>query len=81
MRIGDSLNRRITRTKFDSNWCCAALLNNHMKLSILTLVVGFFVAGCSGAPRGFPAIEGIANFDQVNEHLYRGAQPNKTGLQ
>ena len=52
-----------------------------MKLSILTLMAALFVAGCSGAPRGFPAIEGIANFDQVNEHLYRGAQPNRLGLQ
>jgi protein tyrosine/serine phosphatase len=52
-----------------------------MKLWILTLLAALCVAGCSGAPRGFPAVGGIANLDQVNEHLYRGAQPNRLGLQ
>ena len=37
--------------------------------------------GCATGPRGFPPVEGIANFDQVNERLYRGAQPNRVGLQ
>jgi protein tyrosine/serine phosphatase len=52
-----------------------------MKILTLVLMVGLCCAGCSGAPRGFPAIEGIANFDQINDHLYRGAQPNRVGLQ
>jgi len=37
--------------------------------------------GCVAGPRGFPPSEGIANFDQVNPRLYRGAQPNRVGLQ
>lgn len=37
--------------------------------------------GCVTGSRGFPPVEGIANFDQVNPHLYRGAQPNRLGLQ
>jgi tyrosine-protein phosphatase SIW14 len=52
-----------------------------MKLSILSLALLFLVSGCCNGQRGFPATEGIANFDQVNEHLYRGAQPTKLGLQ
>jgi protein tyrosine/serine phosphatase len=30
--------------------------------------------------RGLPAREGIGNFGKVNDHLYRGAQPDATGL-
>ena len=37
--------------------------------------------GCVIGPRGFPPVEGIANFDKVDPHLYRGAQPNTHGLQ
>jgi protein tyrosine/serine phosphatase len=52
-----------------------------VKLSILSLALLFLVCGCCNGQRGFPATEGIANFDQVNEHVYRGAQPTKLGLQ
>ena len=45
------------------------------------LVLLFVVTGCATGMRGFPPVEGIANFDEVNHHLYRGAQPNRHGLQ
>ncbi len=51
-----------------------------MKFPVVSLVLLFLASGCYRGPRGFPAIEGIANLDQVNEHLYRGAQPNRLGL-
>jgi len=35
---------------------------------------------CKAADRGVPATHGIANFGQVNTHLYRGAQPDATGM-
>ena len=41
----------------------------------------FLITGCAVGPRGFPATESIANFDEVDAHLYRGAQPNRVGLQ
>jgi uncharacterized protein (TIGR01244 family) len=44
------------------------------------LVVLLLVPGCATGPRGYPAREGIANFDRVNDALYRGAQPNNLGV-
>ena len=52
-----------------------------VQLSAPLLVLLFTVNGCVTASRGFPPIEGIANFDKVDSHLYRGAQPNSHGLQ
>jgi hypothetical protein len=40
----------------------------------------FFISACTTEPRGLPPTEGIANFDRVNEHLYRGAQPGSFGM-
>jgi uncharacterized protein (TIGR01244 family) len=51
-----------------------------MKALLTFLGLVFLIAGCATRPRGFPAREGIANFDLVNEHLYRGAQPNALGI-
>ena len=39
------------------------------------------MVGCAMGPRGFPATEGITNFDRVNNGLYRGAQPNGPGIE
>ena len=52
-----------------------------MQWSASLLVLLFIVTGCATGSRGFPPVEGIANFDEVNQHLYRGAQPNRLGLQ
>jgi protein tyrosine/serine phosphatase len=43
--------------------------------------LSLLATGCATSSRGFPPVEGIANFDEVNPHLYRGAQPNRVGLQ
>jgi protein tyrosine phosphatase (PTP) superfamily phosphohydrolase (DUF442 family) len=49
-------------------------------LSLLLIVaIGEFCAGTSCA-RGLPAQEGIGNFGKVDEHLYRGAQPDADGI-
>lgn len=47
-----------------------------------TLTIGLccLFTACAPGPRGFPAVQGIANFDQVSRHLYRGAQPNRLGI-
>ncbi len=42
------------------------------------LLGSLFVAGA--APRGLPAQEGILNFGQVSERLYRGAQPDTNAI-
>ena len=33
------------------------------------------------APRGLPSQEGILNFGKINDHLFRGAQPDAPGIQ
>ena len=47
-------------------------------LSFLTLLA---VNICEGGERGLPVQEGILNFGKVDEHLYRGAQPDAAGIQ
>jgi protein tyrosine/serine phosphatase len=42
---------------------------------ILASVVGYVAAD-----RGVPASYGIVNFGRVNDHLYRGAQPDANGI-
>lgn len=44
------------------------------------LLAGLQVLCSQAAPRGLPAQEGILNFGKVSERLYRGAQPDATGL-
>lgn len=44
-----------------------------------TLIAGVAVV-CIGADRGVPASHGIVNFGKVNDHLYRGAQPDANGV-
>ncbi len=41
-----------------------------------------FAAGifCQAGDRGVPPSHGITNFGRVNDHLYRGAQPDTAGL-
>lgn len=36
--------------------------------------------GCSASERGVPAQHGILNFGKINDHLYRGAQPDAAGI-
>ena len=36
--------------------------------------------GCASGVRGVPASEGIANFGRVSPALWRGAQPDETGV-
>ena len=60
-----------------------AAFGDMKKIIPLFIIVSALLAsaGCATAPRGFPARDGIANFDRVNENLYRGAQPNSFGIE
>ncbi len=44
-------------------------------------VLLMLLAGCATQPRGLPGRAGIRNFGQVNDHLYRGAQPDEIGIE
>jgi tyrosine-protein phosphatase SIW14 len=48
--------------------------------SLLSLSVAFAVMLCAAGQRGLPPQDGITNFGKVNEHLYRGAQPDEAGI-
>jgi tyrosine-protein phosphatase SIW14 len=58
-------------------------MKNVFRTSLLTLiaVVSFaMMASAQTSPSNFPGIT-IANFGQMNEHLYRGAQPSQSDYQ
>ena len=46
----------------------------------LALFVFTFHQPSQAADRGVPPSHGITNFGQINDHLYRGAQPDAAGL-
>lgn len=48
-----------------------------MLTALFSLSLGVF---CAAGQRGMPAQEGIGNFGRVNDSLFRGAQPDETGL-
>ncbi len=52
-------------------------IHRALTLSVILLAAGLCFAG----ERGLPPQEGIGNFGKVNERLYRGAQPDATGIQ
>jgi uncharacterized protein (TIGR01244 family) len=49
-----------------------------LELGLALLLVAGNLAGAR--ERGVPASEGIVNFGKVNDGLYRGAQPDTTGI-
>ena len=51
-----------------------------MSVTIFTAAQLAITSGCV-SQRGFPPEHGITNFDKVDENLYRGAQPNRIGLE
>jgi tyrosine-protein phosphatase SIW14 len=54
---------------------CATL---HRRLVPGVLALSLGLAGLQAAPPS--EVEGVHNFHEVNEHVYRGAQPNKGGF-
>lgn len=44
------------------------------------LSIALIAAACFGGQRGLPPVEDILNFGRVNDHLYRGAQPDELGI-
>jgi protein tyrosine/serine phosphatase len=51
-----------------------------LKLAFLSLALFAAAWFCLAADRGKPASYGILNFGKVNDHLYRGAEPDSAGL-
>jgi protein tyrosine/serine phosphatase len=47
----------------------------------LSLYFGLIAAACVAGTRGLPEKDGIGNFGQVDEVLYRGAQPDEVAIQ
>ncbi|HWW01979.1 MAG TPA: tyrosine-protein phosphatase [Candidatus Acidoferrum sp.] len=54
-----------------------ALTKPFLVISTLLLALDLVTAG----ERGVPGIDGIGNFAKIDEKLYRGAQPNESGMQ
>lgn len=50
-----------------------------LRLFVCALITNIIVL-CVAADRGVPASHGIVNFGKVNDHLYRGAQPDANGI-
>lgn len=50
-------------------------------LSLLFAMGLIITAASCASHRGFPAVSGIDNFDVVDAHLCRGAQPNHIGIE
>lgn len=48
----------------------------------LTLAIVAAILACAGfaAPSAAPGIEGVRNFQKVDDHVYRGAQPTRDGF-
>jgi protein tyrosine/serine phosphatase len=53
----------------------------HRLISCLIGLAACLTPACTSYQRGVSAAHGIANFDQVNAHLWRGAQPDERGLE
>ncbi len=51
-----------------------------IKISLLSVGLLAVVILCFAADRGLPAKNGILNFGKVNEHLYRGAEPDTAAV-
>jgi protein tyrosine phosphatase (PTP) superfamily phosphohydrolase (DUF442 family) len=58
--------------------CKIALQSSSVQLAVLALAL--LDTSCATGQRGFPARDGIANFDRVDEQVYRGAEINNLGI-
>jgi protein tyrosine phosphatase (PTP) superfamily phosphohydrolase (DUF442 family) len=47
---------------------------------LLAILVLRVINICTAGERGLPAQEGILNFGKVDDHVYRGAQPDADGI-
>jgi protein tyrosine/serine phosphatase len=53
---------------------------HHLRVSLLSFALFALIVFCVAGDRGVPATNGILNFGKVNEHLYRGAEPDAVGV-
>lgn len=51
-----------------------------LRLLLCACAIGAMPAISFAGERGVPASHGILNFGKVNDHLYRGAQPDANGI-
>ncbi len=51
-----------------------------LKATLFTITVLAAVVLCFAGDRGQPMAHGIGNFGKVNDHLYRGAEPDATAI-
>ena len=52
----------------------------HFMAIAAAALLAMALAGCAGGQRGVPATGAIANFGQISAELYRGAQPDDSGM-
>jgi len=69
--------RSVNQCKFG-----ALFLVNAARRATVALGIGLLILtiGSLARGRGLPAQQGIRNFGQINEELYRGAQPDEAGI-
>ena len=60
------------------SWPLTCCKRKTMRTSLLCLL--FLIALPAAGERGLPPSEGIDNFGKINDCLYRGAQPDATGI-
>jgi tyrosine-protein phosphatase SIW14 len=56
------------------------IFRRRITLVAFAFSIPIFILASRGGERGVPASEGIGNFGKVNNSLYRGAQPDATGI-
>jgi len=52
----------------------------HSRYLTLAIVAAFLASAGFAAPSAAPSIEGVRNFQRVDDHVYRGAQPTRDGF-
>jgi len=52
----------------------------HSRYLTLAIVAAALASAGFGAPSAAPGIEGVRNFQKVDDHVYRGAQPTRDGF-
>lgn len=58
----------------------SSLSRTYLSSLLGLLFCALAISGCGADSRGVPSSEGIPNFGRVNRGLFRGAQPNETGI-
>src|SRR5437667_11102983 len=80
--LGMWLPAAFARCKMSPFVSLSHCLSRHSPLSVRSTSAAKYllltILAVSGMPAAF--VDGVGNFDKVNEHLYRGAQPTERGF-